>query len=289
MHLRDALPSGVMLQRNEENLGFAGGHNLALKAAIEKGMDFVWLVNSDAQLHESSILSNILASMKMHERCGAMSPMLADKVNGVYFTGGQHEWIARKSTWTALEKSKILQDISPKNQWVSGAAILLRISALQEVGFLNDRFFAYYEDNDLCARLSAANWTNRVAYDAVVEHPLPRKDSERPSYYFYLMQRNGLVFWSINTPVAYRRLLWLRLLDQAFFDCNKLYRTGFKAHGDASLLGIYDFLRDQLGAPKLSRRPPFIMVLIQKILSLKQRHALTEHAEEMRVAIAKRA
>lgn len=133
---------------------------------------------------------------------------------------------------------------------------MLRISALRQVGLLREDFFAYYEDNDLCARLAAAEWTCRIASDSVVTHPLPVRDSDRPPYYFYLMLRNYLLFWSSHTPPSYRRFLRLRLLDQAFFDATKLYRAGFKAHGDAALLGIYDYLRGRFGAPGSLVRPP---------------------------------
>lgn len=74
-----ALPAGIKLQRNEQNLGFAGGHNAAISSAMADGFDYVWLVNNDAEVPDSSTLAALLAQMEMDERCGALSPKLADR------------------------------------------------------------------------------------------------------------------------------------------------------------------------------------------------------------------
>jgi GT2 family glycosyltransferase len=54
--------------------------------------------------------------------------------------------------------------------WVSGACVLLRRSALETVGGLDDGFFMYCEDIDLCRRLRDAGYDIRFVPDAVVKH-----------------------------------------------------------------------------------------------------------------------
>jgi N-acetylglucosaminyl-diphospho-decaprenol L-rhamnosyltransferase len=56
--------------------------------------------------------------------------------------------------------------------WVSGAAMLVRRSAFQQVGGFDERLFLYMEDVDLCRRLRERGWTIRYAPEAVVDHTL---------------------------------------------------------------------------------------------------------------------
>jgi hypothetical protein len=46
--------------------------------------------------------------------------------------------------------------------WVSGAGLMVRHEAIEQVGLLDDRFFMYFEDNDWCLRMRQAGW--KVVY-----------------------------------------------------------------------------------------------------------------------------
>ncbi|CAN7659004.1 glycosyltransferase family 2 protein [Pseudoduganella sp. LjRoot289] len=272
--LQGGLPDGCTLLRHPRNLGFAGGHNVALRKAMAAGVEFVWLFNSDATAVQTHTLSLMLAEMTAHPRCGAVSPTMLNQDGELYFSGGYHDWSSRRSVWPALAENVVQQDTMPLNRWVPGTALLLRTAALRDVGLLNEKLFAYFEDDDIGARLAVAGWSSRVAFGAAVQHAMPRSDTERGSYYFYLMQRNYLMFWWEHTPPAHRRLLWLRLLDQGFYEANKLYLAGHHAHGDASLLGLYDFLRRSHGAPALARPVPGWVWVWRKLMVILQRRAL---------------
>lgn len=268
--LQRLLPPTVSLRRNAANLGFAGGHNQAIRLAMEQDFDFIWLFNNDASVLASDTLPALIRIMESDPGCAAVSPRLEDDHGRVYFNGGEHDWKNRQSNWPSLEKMQKLDGATPVDQWLSGAALLLRVAALRKVGLLDERYFAYYEDNELSVRLAKAGWTLRVAFEARVRHPLPAKDTERPPYYFYLTQRNYLLFWYENTPPEYRHRLWLRLLDQAFYNCNQLYDDGFPAHGNASLLGIRDFIVGRTGKPDLDRRNNLLLVGARKLTRLRQ-------------------
>lgn len=134
---------------------------------------------------------------------------------------------------------------------------MFRMQALREVGFLDERYFAYYEDNDIGARLAHAGWKNLAALDLVVHHDCRGGLSRnRPDYYFYLLNRNHMVFWHRHTPQAYRRMLWLKLVKAGLYDANKLAQDGLHSKSDASLLGVGDFILGRHGAPDLSRPLP---------------------------------
>lgn len=266
----------LVLHREDVNRGFAGGHNIAIRRAIDQENDFIWLVNSDALIDEPDTLSTLAAAMLADRKCGATSPviMTLDNARKVQFAGATHDWHRRQSPRFDIEESKKLHERSAEHLWVLGTAILFRVEALREVGELDERLFAYFEDDDIAARLSRAGWCSRVVFDAVVRHPQFRTETDRPAYYFYLMKRNYLFFWYKHTPAPYRKMLFLKLLDQSLFEANKLYRKGFVRQGDASLLGIYDFMMRRYGPPDLSRPVPIAMKLLCKLFRVQQAQAL---------------
>lgn len=144
--------------------------------------------------------------------------------------------------------------------WVPGTAVLLRVQALRLAGVLDDHLFAYYDDNDICARLLASGWHSKMVFNATVLHDCYNGlVSERPAYYFYLMQRNELIFWYKNTPLEFRQFLWLKLVNRALFNVNRLYRRNLGKKADAALLGIWDFIGARYGAPELNRTVPMAM------------------------------
>jgi GT2 family glycosyltransferase len=141
--------------------------------------------------------------------------------------------------------------------WAVGTAVLFRISALQQVGYLDERLFAYFEDDDMGERLIKAGWKNRMVFDSKVQHACFKGViSDRKPYYFYLMTRNSFCFFLQHTPAAYRRFLRLRLIDYALVTAIGLQKKGMTDKANACLLGIADGLSGRYGPPDLTRAVP---------------------------------
>lgn len=258
---------GFVLQILPENVGFTGGHNVAILRAKQEGFDFIWLLNNDATV-VSGALPRLLATMQDSPRCGAASPVVraTDDEQFVASCLNTHDWDKRVCNRTSsLQEARQIQNDQPEAVWLLGTAVFFRIEALRQVGMLDDRLFAYYDDNDIGARLSATGWVSKCVFDASIAHDTRRNNVQHPLYYFYLMQRNEMLFWLENTPAAYRRMLWLKLVDTALFDVNRLYRAGLKLQGDAALLGVYDFICRRFGKPVLDRKPPLGLRLLCKL------------------------
>lgn len=275
--LRAGLAStSARLRCEPDNLGFTGGHNIAIDLAIQECFDFIWLVNSDT-LVERNTLPALLATMEADQRCGIVSPVIMkmhdpDKLD---FCGGFHDWKTRLSTFPeSVEAYETLRRQQPQNLWVLGTAALYRIDALKQTGPLDNRLFAYYDDDDICARMSAAGWMCRIDFAATIRHVAIDRVEDRKPYFFYLMQRNHLIFWHANTPKPYRRLLLPKLLNQAFFEVNRLYLQGKTARADARMLAIGDFLCHRYGAPMLDRPVPLWMKALGRLARLQQTRAL---------------
>jgi hypothetical protein len=155
------------------------------------------------------------------------------------------------------------QQNHPESMCVAGTAVLLRVQALREVGLLDDRLFAYFDDNDIGARLSHRGWRSKVVFETTATHGLPAL-TDRPLYFFYLMFRNELIFWHTHMPKEFRKLLWLKLVNQALFNVNRLRRRGMEQQANSALLGVSDFIVGRTGAPDITRRVPVVMRLMCK-------------------------
>lgn len=273
--------TGVALERNEVNLGFAGGHNLAIARSLREDIDFIWLLNSDARSNKET-LAHLLTEMKASPSCGAASPMIVrmDQPEVIDFAGAVHEWPMLDSIRPLdLHQAEALSRERPNDIWIVGTAILFRCAALRQVGMLDERYFAYYEDDDICARLSAAGWRCVVVFDALVEHAcFDGVIYDRPPYYFYLMARNAFRFWGAHTPTPNRRLLKLRLLETWTFMASRLHARGLAAKRDACLLGIADGLMKRHGPPILNRPVPVAMRLFRRLREASHRRHLQKTA-----------
>jgi len=270
---------GIELIRNEANLGFAGGHNVAIALAQDRKIDYIWLVNSDSLL-QTDTLTGLLAMMESDPRCGAVSPVVRvlDDRTEIDFCGTRHDWANLSSIRAAtIEEARKMEAETPVDMWLTGTVILLRMTALIEIGGLNAKLFAYYEDDDIGVRLARAGWRNRMAFETSALHARPPA-KERPPHFFYLMHRNAFLFYVEHTPAPFRKRIRMRLMDRAMFTANRLRRKGLASSADACLLGALDGWRGQGGALRLDRQPPMLMQLARKLLLIKQRRWLDKVA-----------
>lgn len=252
----------VSIERVEQNLGFAGGHNRQIARAHAEGFDYVWLLNNDCEI-EPGALARLLAHMAANPDCGAASPVIRTKDNPEVFDfcGALHDWARLDSRRaTTLSEAIEMQARHPRAIWLAGTAVLLRTRALLQIGppgqALSEDFFAYYEDDDLCCRLQGAGWTTQIVPDSVARHSSHQDIyRDRPPHYFYLMSRNALLFWQRHTPAHHRRWIRYRLSCRAFLNAQRLRERGMPDKAEACVLGVQDAWLGRKGALDLARRP----------------------------------
>lgn len=251
----------AILKRLPVNLGFTGGHNVAIEIAIRDGYDFIWLLNNDAVVMPGT-LDELVAVLQVEAQCGAVSPVIRDIDDGTTVARciNTHDWAKLKDRRiVSIEEGRRFQAEHPEATWVDGTAVLFRVAALRDTGPLDDNLFAYYDDNDIGVRLAAKGWFSQCAFGATVLHDVKKLYEEFPLYMVYLLQRNELLFWKKNTPAGYRRFLILRLVDRALYDANRLYRNGWTKQADTTLIAVSDFFNRKFGGPSYERKVPLLM------------------------------
>jgi len=255
----------VTLIRVEKNLGFAAGHNLIIRRAFDLQADFIWLLNSDA-LAAPDAVTKLVDDMLTHANCGVNSPVIVRMGNReiVDACGAMHHWQSFSSVTPQLEEAKHMQTTMPEKIWLVGTAVMFRVTALKDIGLLDERFFAYYEDDDIGVRLAKGNWRSRVVFDCFVEHAcFDGVITDRKPYYFYLMARNSFIFFIDHTPAPYRKGILIRLINRSMFVAESLYDKGLSDKANACMLGISDGINHRYGAPDLNRSVPWWLKVLR--------------------------
>lgn len=158
-----AMP-GIAVLQTGANLGFGGGCNVGMRHAMAQGAEYLWLVNSDA-VADPAALSSLVEKAESDERLGAVGSVLYEHgdIGKVQLWGG-----GTVNLWTGQSRHRLLP--GPLD-FISGASVLLRCSALAQVGLFDSlRYFMYWEDTDLHFRLRKAGWQFAVADNSRLWH-----------------------------------------------------------------------------------------------------------------------
>lgn len=150
------------------NDGFASGNNLGIAALHGGGVDVAVIVNPDATL-APGCLDRVLDHLAANADVAAANPLIVNDSGRVWSAGGYFSrWQGRL---IQREFGKTPTGIRTANvSFVTGCVLALRISALADVGLLNDELFIYYEDVELSERLLAAGWKLSLVAEARAEH-----------------------------------------------------------------------------------------------------------------------
>ncbi|MGH9174525.1 MAG: glycosyltransferase family 2 protein, partial [Vicinamibacterales bacterium] len=203
----------VRLIETDSNLGFARASNVGIRATPG---DYVLLLNPDTIAREGAITA-LVRGLESHAEAAAAGPRLVDehgaaelsfgrsigplgelrqKVVGAMYRRGLSSAVRRVERWTRE---------AGEREWVSGACLLVRRADLEEVGLLDERYFMYTEDVDLCAELRQRGRTIRFVPEAEIVHLRGRSAVRNPQTE-QLRRQSQLAYYAKHHPA------WVPLL-----------------------------------------------------------------------------
>jgi len=235
--LRDRLPS-VVVHEPGTNVGFAKGNNLALRAVIERGADYAFLLNPDATF-EPQALREIVAAARGTEKVGSIQSLLVlggdpEKVN----TSGNHiHFLGFGYVGGYLQPRATVAPGVRDVAFSSGACVLLPIPVLRQVGLLDETLWLYHEDLDLGWRIRLAGLRNLVAPSSVCRH---HYEFSRATSKWYWMERNRWIVVLKNYRLA---TVFLLLPAMLLADLGLLFMSAKGGWLGAKLRSLAWFLR----------------------------------------------
>ena len=247
----------LTLLRSESNLGFTGGNNMGIHAAIERyNSDFVLLVNNDT-LVDPNCLQSLLHFAQQYPNAGIICPKIyfakghefhslsyarSEKGKVIWYAGGAIDWAnldCHHRGVDELDRGQFaLQIVS---DFATGCCALIRRETLEKIGYLDKQFFLYYEDADWSEKSIRSGYQIGYCDSAIVWH-INAGSSQGPgsTIQLYYQTRNRLIFfWRYGSNRV--KLTVARLAIQFLISGTKLQK-----------LAVWHFLTGKRGKQPLS-------------------------------------
>lgn len=192
--------------RSQENLGFAGGNNLGIKAA--KG-DLLFFLNNDTEIGAGRIIG-LADYLDYHSKVGVACPKICffQPPHNVQFAG-----------YTPLSKVTLRNSLIGFNQedgmeyaqaaetpYAHGAAMMVRRSVIEEAGMMPEMYFLYYEELDWSVRIREAGYAIVYVPSLTIFHKESATTGQNSPLRTYYITRNRLVFACRNLHGVYKPL-----------------------------------------------------------------------------------
>jgi GT2 family glycosyltransferase len=170
----------VRLVAVPDNPGFAAGVN---RGVAETAGRYVLLLNPDCVVH-GDVIRPLAAWLESEPRLGACGAVVRERDGTLQASArrfptvttgfaGRTSWLTRawpQNPWSRSGLRRTVPDTPVAVDWVSGACMMIRRSAFDAVGGMDEQFFLYWEDADFCLRLRQAGWRTDYNPSASVTH-----------------------------------------------------------------------------------------------------------------------
>jgi len=204
----DAVGAGMndaLVVRNSQNLGFAGGMNVGIRAALDSGADAVVTLNNDMEV-EPGFLAPLVDSVADPGVAAACAQVLfADPPPRVWYAGAPFSRTRGYSGRnTGYGGPPVPAETPPyESDRACGGAMLVRREVLERVGLFDETLFAYAEDTDWSLRARALGLRIVVAPASVIRHEVSASSGgEASPNTLYYDLRNVLVVAERHAPLG---------------------------------------------------------------------------------------
>jgi N-acetylglucosaminyl-diphospho-decaprenol L-rhamnosyltransferase len=199
---------GVRLIDAGGNVGFARANNLAIRQTFG---ELVLLLNPDTIVTPGA-LDLLVAALDGHQDAAVAGPRIVDQHGRAELSFGRMisplAELRQKLLVTANARgvplvTAIVDGMTRRSRrvdWVSGACLLIRRRDLDAVGLLDERFFLYTEDVDLCASVRAMGRTVLFVADVEIVHLRGRSAVSAPRATEHAYRRSQIAFYEKHHP-----------------------------------------------------------------------------------------
>lgn len=199
----------MILIKNKDNYGFAGGNNIGIKFALSVlNPDYVLLLNNDTVV-DPNFLTELVKVAESDEKIGIVGPKIyyydyKGRSDVIVFTG------AKLTLWNGKEYRYGFQEVD-NNQWdklisvgkIEGSCMLIKTEVIKNIGFLKHSFFAYWEETDFCFRAREHKYDLIYVPTGKIWHKVEARPKSSSWFRIYLMNRNKWIFIRENLKTRY--------------------------------------------------------------------------------------
>ena len=196
---------------NRKNLGFAGGNNIGIKKALNRGAKHILIINPDVRVGK-----NFFKPLLKHftnSKVGIVAPAIKhiQKNHTVYGLDGQVDWSLAKPEHRNLS---LIKDLKPiKSQFVTFACVIISAETFIKTGLLDEGYFMYFEDVDYCLTALSKGFEIILDPSVTVSHRTS-SSFKNPTGKLPISFRSHLrfIFKWLKFPFLIRPLIYVLLL-----------------------------------------------------------------------------
>lgn len=209
--LQDRYPQ-IRTIRSEQNLGFAGGNNLGIKAAKGK---YLYLINNDTIFKEFNphiLIQRLESSYKIGMVCPKIR--FAWEKNPIQFAGYTplSPFTIRNKAIGFGKEDKEQYNIPHQTPYAHGAAMMLKREVIDNVGLMPECYFLYYEELDWSMMITRAGYEIWYEPASTIYHKESQSTGQNSPLRTYYITRNRLLLVKRNVKGIKKYLAYAYLL-----------------------------------------------------------------------------
>jgi GT2 family glycosyltransferase/SAM-dependent methyltransferase len=247
----------ITVMETGKNLGFAEGNNVGIRHALANGAEYVFLLNNDTVV-DPQILNAFVKTAQLCPQAGilgsknyyysdparvwAVGAKWVDELMDFILLGDPDLYIGSSLPAEIRAAGDDQFDEIIEVDGVVGCGLFITAEVLHRIGFMDARYFLYWEEADLCTRAIHAGFQCLYVPTAKLWHKVAASTGERSPMRSYFLSRNRLYWAKKNLPYP-KRLSLYKLVFKKFFP-----RFAIKGKGE------YPFLKSVYWAALQYRR-----------------------------------
>ena len=236
----------VKVIRSNQNLGFAGGNNLGIKAAKGK---YLFFINNDTLLrHQTSDIRHLINRLESSPKIGIVCPKIrfAWGDNPIQFAGYTplSRITVRNRAIGCGESDNGQFDTAHPTPYAHGAAMMVKRDVIGEAGMMPECYFLYYEELDWSMMIRRAGYDIWYEPACTIFHKESQATGQNSPLRTYYLTRNRLLFVKRNNKQVSRYLSYIYLI--AIVGIKEIVKYTIQKRPDlakATLKGIHHFLK----------------------------------------------
>lgn len=243
----------VTVIRSEQNLGFAGGNNLGIKASHGK---YLFFINNDTLLRckkddvrSKSYFQPLINRLESSPKIGMVCPKIrfAWDDNPIQFAGYTPlSSITMRNRSIGFGKADHGQyDVAHTTPYAHGAAMMVKREVIEKAGLMPECFFLYYEELDWSMMIRRAGYDIWYEPSCTIYHKESQATGQNSPLKTYYITRNRLLFNQRNKPIPQRWLTSLYLIGiVGTKDILKYYIQHRPDLASATMKGVLHYLKN---------------------------------------------
>lgn len=201
--IRRRYSSELIIIESAENLGYAGGLNLGIKSAMERGAQWIFLLNNDT-IVAPDVINQFENTIKTDITTTIIAPLIYYHADSRRIWSVGDRLIPGSLLTQSLYRNQIDRgQLSPLIQvdFVTGCAMMVKREVFERVGLFPTSYFMYAEEVDFLWRARKAGYKPLVVTRARIWHKVARSTAGEPAQRRYWRIVNQILFYRRYAPI----------------------------------------------------------------------------------------